>query len=166
MLKGEKCNKSVQKDLLYLLHGSKDAFTATFLHLSLRSFCACKMAALSILVRKKEKHKKRRSMRQGTKRNFIWTDDKLQIISMLLTSIFASTDKEGGDMTPFLLSQFTLPPANGHRGKWKLCICISLPVLLVNPTENIKMLRHLFENKLHSSHSYYIFFFFPMTEGD
>jgi len=42
---------------------------------------------------------------------------------------------------------------------------MSLPVLLVNPTENTKMLRHLFENKLHSSHSYYIFFL-PMTERD
>lgn len=56
-------------------------------------------------------------MRQGAKRNFPRTDDKLQIVSMLLTSLFASTDKEGEETTPFLMTQFNLPLANCHRSK-------------------------------------------------
>lgn len=49
MLKGEKCSKSVQTELQCLFYVSKDAFTATLLHLSLCGFCAYKMAAHVII---------------------------------------------------------------------------------------------------------------------
>lgn len=57
MLQGEKCNKSVQKELQNLFYVSKDVSTDTLLYLSLRGFCAYKTAALSVSVRKIETKK-------------------------------------------------------------------------------------------------------------
>lgn len=51
----------------------------------------------------KEKLKQKYEARRNFPRN------KLQIVSMLLTSLFPSSDKEGGETTPFLMTQNNLP---------------------------------------------------------
>lgn len=53
--------------------------------------------------------KEKLKQKYEARRNFPWNDKKLQIVSMLLTSLFPSSDKEEGETTPFLMTQNNLP---------------------------------------------------------
>lgn len=94
------CNRSVQKELQFCF-----MLAQMLLHASLCGFCAAKMATFSVWKTETEKLKQKYEAR----RNLPWNDNKLQIVSMLLTSLFPSSDKKAGETIPFLMTQFNLP---------------------------------------------------------